>query len=50
MSRKLFRGAVGACSIIGAAVSAMQEEWLWAGSWTGFSLQSLFECGLKGSK
>ncbi len=30
MSRKLFRGAVGACSIIGAAVSAMQEEWLWA--------------------
>ena len=30
MSRKLFRGAVAACSIIGAAVSAMQEEWLWA--------------------
>ena len=30
MSRKLFRGAFGACSIIGAAVSAMQEEWLWA--------------------
>ncbi len=30
MSRKLFRGAVGACSIVGAAVSAMQEEWLWA--------------------
>ena len=30
MSRKLFRGAVGACSIIGAAVSAIQQEWLWA--------------------
>ena len=30
MSRKLFRGAVGACSIVGTAVSAMQEEGLWA--------------------
>ena len=30
MSRKLFRGAVAACSIIGAAVSALQQEWLWA--------------------
>ena len=31
MSRRIFRGAVAACSIVGAAVSALQEEWLWAG-------------------
>ena len=30
MARRLFRGAVAACSIIGAAVSALQQEWLWA--------------------
>lgn len=30
MARRLFRGAVAACSIIGATVSALQQEWLWA--------------------
>ena len=43
MSRKLFRGAVGACSIIGAAVSAMQEEWLWAGLFLFAGLAFLYK-------
>ena len=43
MSRKLFRGAVGACSIIGAAVSAMQEEWLWAALFLFAGLASLYK-------
>ncbi|WP_373713463.1 hypothetical protein [Streptococcus sp.] len=46
MSRKLFRGAVGACSIIGAAVSAMQEEWLWAGIFLIAGLAFLYKAFL----